>query len=453
MKKLLIIGAAAMAAVTSQGAAKDLPRLDSSKFDFCYEFVESPAEQDLDGNGVADMTMNGSGWLTCSSQYSVGYGIFKCNSNNYIGSNQGAGSAGGVWRNYGVSSTSGFTIETRVQVRSAGGYGAIALTASANDSLKNAFVNFTTNAITWGNSANIVLTNLDMKASYHTCRIARAGGTTTYSVWVDDNLVAENLDDGLSYGSVLNRILIGAVGGSWWGEAVVSYLRFTKGGYAPLNEKDRRRDSADFEHKYEMDASDTRFSPTGMTSDWQLYSGESGTATLSGGILLVDQPKGAMRYYRTVEPIDASISAKSPFTLETAVRVSNAWAGGNGLVLNFLCGTPRAACSFFIGTNTVCNADRSKVFHTGDNSDKLHVFRVTYKGEWPNSWTLYKDGEKIAETDSFSASSKGDYNYARFGVASTSTHGGAFDVDYIRWTTDGAFAPPKPKNGIVISFK
>jgi len=32
MKKLLIIGAAAMSAVTSQGAAKDLPRLDSSKF-------------------------------------------------------------------------------------------------------------------------------------------------------------------------------------------------------------------------------------------------------------------------------------------------------------------------------------------------------------------------------------------------------------------------------------
>ena len=53
MKKLLIIGAAAMAAATSQGAAKDLPRLDSSKFDFCYEFIKSPTEEDLDGNGTA----------------------------------------------------------------------------------------------------------------------------------------------------------------------------------------------------------------------------------------------------------------------------------------------------------------------------------------------------------------------------------------------------------------
>ena len=443
-----------MAAATSQGAAKDLPRLDSSKFDFCYEFINSPAEEDLDGNGVADMTMNGSGWLTCSSQYSVGYGIFKCNSSNYIGSNQGAGSAGGVWRNYGVTSTSGFTIETRVQVRSSGGYGAIALTASASDSYLNAFVNFTTNAITWGSSASIVLTNLDMKASYHTCRIARAGGTTTYSVWVDDNLVAENLDDGLPYGSVLNRILIGSVGGSWWGEAVVSYLRFTKGGYAPLNEKDRRRDSADFEHKYEMDASDARFSPTATTSDWVHYEGADGTAALSDGILSVNQPKGKMCYYKTIGKLDSSISAKTPFTLETAVRVSNAWADSNGLVLSILCGTPRSATCFFIGTNTVSyTSGRSHVLQTDDNSDKMHVFRVTYKGEWPNIYTLYRDGEKIAETTDLAESNQGTYNFFRFGITSTSTHGGAFDVDYVRWTTDGAFIPPKPKKGLVISFK
>ena len=439
-----------MAAATSQGAAKDLPRLDSSKFDFCYEFVNSPTEEDLDGNGVADMTMNGSGWLTCSSQYSVGYGIFKCNSSNYIGSNQGAGSAGGVWRNYGVTSTSGFTIETRVQVRSAGGYGAIALTASASDSLKNAFVNFTTNAITWGSSASIVLTNLDMKASYHTCRIARAGGTTTYSVWVDDNLVAENLDDGLPYGSVLNRILIGSVGGSWWGEAVVSYLRFTKGGYAPLNEKDMRRDSAEFEHKYEMDAEDTRFSPTATASDWSLGSGEDGTATLSDGILHIDQPKGKMRYYQTVGTMDPSISAKSPFTFEIAARMNSAWDGSGGRVLNLLLGTPRSSCSFFIGTNTVQASDKV-VLHTGDNSDKMHIFRVAYKGEWPNIYTLYRDGEKIADIGPFNPTAT--YNFARFGITSTSTLGGAYDVDYIRWTTDGAFIPPKPKKGFVISFK
>ena len=453
MKELLIIGAAAMAAVTSQGAAKDLPRLDSSKFDYCYEFVKSPAEEDLDGNGVADMIINNAAdnWLTCGSQSAIGYGVFTCTeANRFIGSNQD----GGVWRNYGVSSSTGFTIETRLVISSAKTVaGPIALTASANDSKVNALINFTTNAITWGNNGNIVLTNLDMKASYHTCRIARVGGEFTYSVWIDDNLVAENLGDGLSYGSVLNRILIGSIGGSWKGSAVVSYLRFTKGGYAPLNEKDRRRDSADFEHKYEMDASDTRFSPTATTSDWQLGSGEQGTAILSDGVLQVDQPTGKMRYYVTTGPMDASISASSPFTFEIGARINSAWAGASipGCALSLFLGTPRASSVFYIGTNTICGTD-FKVVHTGNNTDKMHVFRIVYKGEYPNSYTIYRDGEKIADgLNPFN--STGQYNFARFVIASTGTHGGAFDVDYVRWTTDGAFIPPKPKKGFVISFK
>jgi len=35
----------------------------------------------------------------------------------------------------------------------------------------------------------------------------------------------------------------------------------------------------------------------------------------------------------------------------------------------------------------------------------------------------------------------------RFGVVSTKTHGGAFDIDYIRWTTEGVFAPYVPPTG------
>lgn len=448
-----------MAAATSQGAAKDLPRLDSSKFDFCYEFVKSPAEEDLDGNGVADMIINNASanWLTCGGSGSIGYGMFDCSeANRFMGSNQGADAAGGVWRKYGVSSATGFTIETRVQIRwtTAGSKGAISLTASENDSTVNAWLNIKDGSVTWGNNGNTVLTNMDTTVDYHTYRIARAANSTTFTVWIDDNLVADNLGDAFTYGSVLNRMLIGGLGGDFWGKGVVSHLRFTKGAYAPLNEKDRRRDSADFEHKYEMDTSDTRFSPTGTTSDWVHYEGADGTAALSDGVLSVNQPKGKMRYYKTIGGLDSSISAKTPFTLETAVRVSNAWAGSNGLVLSLLCGTPRSATCFFIGTNTVSyTSGRSHVLQTGDNSDKMHVFRVTYRGEWPNSYTLYRDGEKIAETTDLAESHQGNYNFFRFGITSTSTHGGAFDVDYVRWTTDGAFTPPKPKKGFIICFQ
>ena len=453
MKKLLIIGAAAMAAATSQGAAKDLPRLDSSKFDFCYEFVKSPAEEDLDGNGVADMIINNASanWLTCGTQNSIGYGVFDCSEGSrFIGSNQGADAVGGVWRRYNVTSTTGFTVETRVQIRSSQGYGPIAVTASASDSYLNAFLNIKDGAVTWDSSQSIVVTNMDTKTDYHTYRIVRAPLSTTFSVWIDGNLVAENLEDGFKYGTILNRILLGSIGSSWKGSAVVSYLRFTKGGYAPPIEKDMRRDSSVFEHKYEMDASDTRFSPTATASDWSFGSGEEGTATLADGVLSVAQPKGKMRYYRTVGTMDQDISAKSPFTFEIAARIKSSWDGGGGRVLNLFLGTPRASCSFFIGTNTVQTSDKV-VLHTGDNTDKMHIFRVAYKGEWPNSYALYRDGEKIADIGPFNTTAT--YNFARFGVASTDSHGGAFDVDYVRWTTDGAFTPPKPKKGFIICFQ
>ena len=45
------------------------------------------------------------------------------------------------------------------------------------------------------------------------------------------------------------------------------------------------------------------------------------------------------------------------------------------------------------------------------------------------------------------------YNFARFGIASTSTHGGSFEIDYIRWTTDGVFAPYVPPAGTIVIFK
>ena len=41
-------------------------------------------------------------------------------------------------------------------------------------------------------------------------------------------------------------------------------------------------------------------------------------------------------------------------------------------------------------------------------------------------------------------------NLLRFGVTSTSTHGGSFEVDYVRWTTDGAWQYRDAPKGLVL---
>ena len=152
MKNLLIV-IAGIVALATKGVRAEMPRLDSSKFDFCYEFINSPAAEDLDGNGKKDMTINGGdSWLTCCSGDAIGYANFNCGSTSrFIGSNQSADVDGGVWRRYGITRATGFTIEVRVQVKSvSGSVGAIAVSASPSEANVNALLNFKDGAITWG---------------------------------------------------------------------------------------------------------------------------------------------------------------------------------------------------------------------------------------------------------------------------------------------------------------
>lgn len=445
MKQLLCF-CAAMAAMIAMGAARDLPLRDSSTFDFKYEMEAQPATEDLDGDGLADLTINGgSDWLTIPNN--TGYAIFECSqANRFIRSEADNGAEGCIWRKYGVTAQTGYTIETRLRVtaETAGTTAAFCLQASVPDSTVHALLNFRTNMVMWGNT---VLTNMNTQSTFHTYRLARAPGTATFSVWCDGKLLAENLGNGLSYGT-LNRILIGSLGGNWKGGARVAYLRFTKGGYAP---KQTEKDSSEFAHKYEMDSADTRFSATATTSDWKHFEGAQGTAVLADGILSVSQPNGKMRYYQTVNPMDSSIANSSPFTIETKVRITASW-NVTLPVLNFFCGTPRAAGSLFIGANGVCWYDRYNVIYPCDNTDKAHIFRLTYDGDTDYGFSVWRDGVKIGENlPCYQMTSS--YNFARFGIASTSTHGGSFEIDYIRWTTDGVFAPYVPPAGTIVIFK
>ena len=438
MKQLLCF-CAAFAATAVIGAAGDLPQLDSSAFSHKYEMEMPLTSEDVDGDGFADFMTNNCPRV--SSSYGVCDYVFG--KNWYCKSESDSG-AGSVWRKFAPTVAEGYTIELRMKLnyQSADATYAMALSASDGSGCDMCLC-FKKNALTWYDSATI--TNMLTTDVYHTYRIAKIPNESRFVLWCDGVLVKDNLGDAFS-NSGLNRLLLGAIGGAYGCGTYCSYLRFTKGAYAP----DRTgKDSSEFAHKYEMDSSDTRFSPTGNASDWTLGSGESGTAALADGVLSIDQPKSKMRYYATVGSMDSSISASSPFTLETKVRIDSAWDGTGGRVLNLYCGTPRFTANFFIGTSSVSWSSSYTVIHTGDNTDRMHVFRVTYEGERQDGFTLWRDGEKIGENLTGVAA----YDHARFGVASSSSHGGAFEMDYIRWTTDGAFAPYVPPKGTIITIR
>lgn len=430
--------AAAVAATSAAGARIQLPQLDSSSFTHKYEMEMPLTSEDVDGDGFADFTTNG--WSRVESHYGMCDYIFGKNVYCQSTSDSGAGS---VWRRFAPATAEGYTIELRMKLNYQSTDATYAMALSASDGSNcDMCLCFKKNALTWYDSSTI--TNMLTTDVYHTYRIAKFPNEARFVLWVDGVLVKDDLGDAFSNNG-LNRLLLGAIGGAYGCGTYCSYLRFTKGAYAPTR---GGKDSSEFAHKYEMDSSDTRFSPSGNASDWTLGSGETGSATLSDGILSIDQPNGKMRYYSTVGSMDSTVSASSPFTLETRVRMGTAW-GTSGRVINLYCGTPRFTANFFIGTNTVYWSSGYTLIHTSDNTDVMHVFRVTYEGDREDGFTLWRDGEKIGENLPGATA----YDHVRFGIASGSSHGGSFEMDYIRWTTDGAYAPFVPPPGFIMVFK
>ena len=420
--KRLLSSCAAVAVGLAFGATSDLPQRDSSAFDFKYEMETPLVLENLDGDNFVDFTTNG--YPSASSHY----GVIDCT----------------FGKNAYYASMDGYTIELRMKLNymSTGASYALALSASDGSGC-DMCLNFQPDKLTWYGT---LITNFVTTGSFHTYRIAKIPREPRFALWCDGVLVKDNLGDAFPANADLNRLLLGAIGGAYGGGAYFCYMRFTKGAYAP---KVLAQDSSEFAHKYEMDSADTRFSPTATASDWTLGSGETGEAVLSDGVFSVEQPFKKMRYYATKESMDPSVTASSPFTFEIKARVHDAWQDTAGRVLNIYCGTPRFSANFFVATNSVVWSSAYIVIHQGDNTDKMHVFRVTYDGDRQDGFTLWRDGEKIAEN----LSGAGAYNQARFGIVSTSSHGGSFDVDYVRWTTDGVFAPYIPPMSTLMIFR
>ena len=443
------LGAATALAFASTAEA-NLPPLDSAQFDYKYEMVARPDQQDLDGGGANDFT----GWSTA---FSLGTGadvgtikIDASSNGKYLVSNQAVGTAGDGWRSMAASSATGFTVETRLKITACtGANGAICVEAGPSDSKVYARLNFFDSSIGWNGTT---LTNLDTSA-WHTYRIAREGGTTTHSVWVDGVLVAENLGTGFTYdNSTLYRMLLGSPGSGWTGKAQVAWLRFHKGAYAPLPPDYRppRKASTDFPVQYEMDADDARISTTGNASDWTI-SGQTGATISKNGVLSV-VPNGKQTYWCTTDSVwKDRVTADTAFTVDFSVKINSCTITGGDRTLQFWAASPRATGNLIIGLNHVWWQVTSAMgdnilLDSSDNSDDKHVFRIAYDGATRHGFTVWRDGVKLGENlVDLTAYNGASYSFLRFGIPG-STSGGAFDIGYIRWDTTGAYDwkdPPK----------
>lgn len=452
---------ACMVAMVTGVVIADLPRLDSSQFDYKYDMIVLPSAQNLDDDGAVDFT------LSDSSKFSLGTGvnygsmvIDASDGGKFLMSGADAGTAGGAWRNYGVSKSTGYTVEARLKITAvSGSAGAVVLNAAVGDDNVNAWLKFWGGSIWWGESQ---ICSVDATA-YHTYRIVREAGSNVHSVYLDGVLVGSNLGNGIS--ADINRLLLGSPGGTYKGKAQVMFLRFHKGGYAPPvpGDKKARKWSGDFPLLYEMNAGDTRFVGTGSGTDWTGNVDANATIT-QDGVLSVSLPQGKLAYWRAADSVwSARIGANTPYTVEFKTQIKSKWnlSSVGDRVVQFFCGNLWAAAVFYIGTNSVTwepnGAATYTQITTGDNTDAMHTFRVTYDGATRHGYTLWRDGvvigEYLVDSTSYNSALGNNVNFLRFGVVSSTTVGGSFDVDYLRWTTDGAWDYRDEPQGMVISIR
>ena len=74
----------------------------------------------------------------------------------------------------------------------------------------------------------------------------------------------------------------------------------------------------------------------------------------------------------------------------------------------------------------------------------------SYDGATRHGFAVWRDGVKIGENlVDLTVYNGASYSFVRFGIPG-STSGGAFDIDYIRWDTTGAWEWKDPPKGFVM---
>lgn len=459
-----------LACLVAIPAAADLPRRDSSQFECKFEMNALPTAEDVDNSGAVDFTSSTDAtWLSLSAGAMT---MNMTSGGQYLMSAAANGEVGDAWVNMNPTSAtggSGYTIEALLKIDSqvSGTKYALNLQAGTQDtSMYNASLNFKTTGIYWGDT---LLTTIDTTV-WHTYRIVREGSgeANKFSVYVDGLLVKDGLGNGLS--ATINRIIIGSPGAAdYKGKAQVAYLRMTKGAYAPPaapSDKAAKKWSGEFPVQYEMTANDTRFiGPSAGGTEWSGSVGAGASVSQNG--ILSSTAEGTTAWWKANDSIwSAGVGSDTAYTVEFKAKVNRRWTGtqsNRDLVFQFICGNPRDSAVFYVGENgvywepdgigTITNL--AAVANTGD----WHTFRLTYSGAsqngLPYAYTIWRDdvviGTGLKGSVAYNSyASSGFPNLLRFGIVSNSTMGGSYDLDYIRWTTDGAWNYKEPPEAFVI---
>lgn len=434
-------------------AFADLERKDSSEFDYKYEMIKLPTEEDVDGNGKYDFTGGDASWMTCGSGADAGTILMDMSKGNKsLTSSADIDTTGDLWKKMGVTHQTGYTIETHLKIlESTGSAGAFFLNASLTGGNYNCFLYFFTDHLNWGSTK---VSDIDA-TQWHTYRVVRLAGEEKYHLYIDGTLVSDNLAN--AYGNTLYRLIFGAGGANYKSKVRVEYLRLTTGAFAPQTEKDTRLSSDEFDVKYEMSADDTSISTSTSTSDWTINGTSNVTITKENGVLSVTPQQGKQPYWITTDKAWKNlVTFDTSYTVEFSTKIrSCTLTNGGDRTLQFWVATPRATGNIIIGEKHVYWQISSSMgdnieLDSSDNTDKMHKFRIAFDGETHGGFTVWRDdvkiGEKLGDLAAYNGAS---YSFARFGIPG-STSGGAFDIGYIRWTLDGVHSPYTRKGLMVI---
>ena len=449
MKTRLIPILTAAVAVGSTLSTQAIESLDSSQFTYKYEMDMLPTAE-TQANGAAKDFTGGGTWLSLVGDGTVSMDMST--GTKSLTSNAADGSDGDLWNVLGATDDTGYTIETRLKYSDVTGTsGAFFLNASLPGGKRNAFLYFYDGQLKWGST---VVTNNMATSDWHTYRVVRIASEERYLLYVDGTLVNASL--GNAYNSELNRFIFGAGGGNYKSKAQVDYLRLTTGAYAPVS---AQKASLNFPVQYEMEAGDARISTSGNASDWTI-SGYSGATIGMNGVLSV-VPNGQQTYWRTTDSVWKNVvTANTAFTVEFSARINSCTISGGDRTLQFWAATPRATGVLNIGMNHVywqptSSMDNNVELDDNSNSDRKHVFRIAYDGVSSDGFTVWRDGVKISEGKTLAGNSSwngANFNFVRFGIPGT-TNAGAFDINYIRWDTTGAYDWKDSRKGLKVVLK
>ena len=203
-----------------------LPTRASEEFSYKYEMDQLPSDVskvDVDSDGRHDFTSSGA--------VSIADGNLSL-TDGYLSSEAPMT----IWPGK-FNFADGYTIEARVKVVSSFVLGPFALWTALPIHTRQqdacVWLNVGDNQLVWGSRPSLAFFACNTKDDYHVYRVTKKPGKNTYVLWRDGILVSSELPSGADTGG-RDRIGFGMPSSEGWGgTALVDYVRFTSGAYAP----------------------------------------------------------------------------------------------------------------------------------------------------------------------------------------------------------------------------